>query len=200
VRLFSYKIARDYGFAPNPFHGYCTLATCKPQIRKYANIGDLIIGCGSNAGGNAECVIFAMLVSEKLSYSKYWSAATFKKKIPIFSGSRAQAYGDNIYHLDAKDQWIQANSHHSLADGKPNQLNIDRDTHADSVLIAENFVYWGGAAEKIPQHLRSVDGDDVYPLGRAYRSRFSNLVIQEALEWFNSIKPRGYLAKPTSWN
>ncbi len=27
---------RDYGFAPNPFHGICTLATCKPVIRRVA--------------------------------------------------------------------------------------------------------------------------------------------------------------------
>ncbi|WP_444979868.1 Nmad2 family putative nucleotide modification protein, partial [Klebsiella variicola] len=24
-RMFSYKIVRDFGFAPNPFHDYCTL-------------------------------------------------------------------------------------------------------------------------------------------------------------------------------
>lgn len=29
IRLFSYKQTDDTGFAPNPFHGVCTLATCK---------------------------------------------------------------------------------------------------------------------------------------------------------------------------
>lgn len=28
MRCFSYIVARDYGFAPNPFHGFCTLANC----------------------------------------------------------------------------------------------------------------------------------------------------------------------------
>lgn len=38
--LYAYAITRDLGFAPNPFHGFCTLATCKPGIRKTAKVGD----------------------------------------------------------------------------------------------------------------------------------------------------------------
>src|SRR5712692_10528871 len=47
VKLYSYVVARDYGFAPNPFFGFCTLATCKPEIRKAAAIDDWVIGTGS---------------------------------------------------------------------------------------------------------------------------------------------------------
>lgn len=47
MNLFSYIVARDYGFAPNPFPPYCTLATCKPGIRNSAQKGDWIIGLGS---------------------------------------------------------------------------------------------------------------------------------------------------------
>ena len=62
-RIYSYKLSRDYGFAPNPFHGICTLATCKPQIRKGAQVGDLIIGCGSKELKMQGKIIFAMRVS-----------------------------------------------------------------------------------------------------------------------------------------
>ena len=41
--LFSYVVRSDGGFAPNPFFGYCTLATCKPRIRKGALVGDWIV-------------------------------------------------------------------------------------------------------------------------------------------------------------
>ena len=41
--LYLYVVDRDFGFAPNPFHGVCTLATCKPKIRKFAKVGDWII-------------------------------------------------------------------------------------------------------------------------------------------------------------
>ena len=44
MKIYSYIVKRDYGFAPNPFYGYCTLATCKPVIRKHAEIGDIIQG------------------------------------------------------------------------------------------------------------------------------------------------------------
>lgn len=40
MKLFSYIVTHDAGFAPNPFWGYCTLACCKPAIRRTANVGD----------------------------------------------------------------------------------------------------------------------------------------------------------------
>ena len=45
--MFSYVIEHDLGFAPNPFHGACTLACCKPVIRKRAQLGDYILGTGA---------------------------------------------------------------------------------------------------------------------------------------------------------
>lgn len=44
MNYFSYVVARDYGFAPNPFGGICTLATCKQRIRNNANVNDWIFG------------------------------------------------------------------------------------------------------------------------------------------------------------
>ena len=44
IRLFSYKMTHDTGFAPNPFGGFMTLATCKPKIRECKKIGDWIAG------------------------------------------------------------------------------------------------------------------------------------------------------------
>ena len=42
--FFMYVVKVDSGFAPNPVGGLCTLACCKPTIRKTANVGDWIIG------------------------------------------------------------------------------------------------------------------------------------------------------------
>jgi hypothetical protein len=36
TQLFTYTIPYDDGAAPNPFHGICTLAICKPSIRRVA--------------------------------------------------------------------------------------------------------------------------------------------------------------------
>ena len=51
AKAYSYIVAREYIFAPNPFFGVLTLATCKPGIRYSAEIGDFIIG---NANGDAK--------------------------------------------------------------------------------------------------------------------------------------------------
>lgn len=50
-KLYSYVLREDTGFAPNPYHGFCTLACCKPLIRRRAEIGDWVIATGSNAKG-----------------------------------------------------------------------------------------------------------------------------------------------------
>ena len=54
MNCFRYKIEHDFGFAPNPFHGTLSLATCKGDIRKNKNLqlGDWIVGLGSKSMGN----------------------------------------------------------------------------------------------------------------------------------------------------
>jgi len=46
-RLYSYTIPIDDGAAPNPFWGTCTLAICKPAIRRTAKVGNWVVGLGS---------------------------------------------------------------------------------------------------------------------------------------------------------
>jgi hypothetical protein len=71
MRYFSYVVARDYGFAPNPFLGICTLATCKPDIRKAAGVGDWIFGTGSAKWKLTGHLVFAMNVTEKDSHHSH---------------------------------------------------------------------------------------------------------------------------------
>nr|VFK20813.1 MAG: hypothetical protein BECKLPF1236B_GA0070989_12264 [Candidatus Kentron sp. LPFa] len=100
--LFSYVVARDYGFAPNPFFGVCTLATCKPRIRKAATIGDWVIGTGSKKNDRQGVLVYVMRVSEAMTFNEYWSDARFLRKIPNLRGSKKQAFGDNIYYRDGR--------------------------------------------------------------------------------------------------
>ncbi|CAM3301696.1 MULTISPECIES: hypothetical protein [Enterobacteriaceae] len=145
--LYAYSITRDFGFAPNPFHGVCTLATCKPRIRKAANIGDWILGIG---GANLKSVkkkcILLMKVTEKISFNDYWEDNRFAIKKPARNGSHVQILGDNIYHQDDNNDWIQEDSHHSNADGSFNMTNLERDTRTDKVLISRHFYYFGDKA------------------------------------------------------
>jgi hypothetical protein len=155
-RFFSYVIPRDYGFAPNPFGGKCTLATCKPNIRKVAKVGDWVFGTSSVAKGASARVVFAMKISEVTTFNDYYHNPEFQFKKPVMNGSLKKMYGDNIYHQVSDDTvgiyWVQDDSHHSLPDGTPNPLNVKRDTETtDRVLISDLFYYFGADGIKIPE-------------------------------------------------
>lgn len=150
MKLYSYVVVRDYGFAPNPFHGVCTLATCKPKIRETASIGDWIVGTGSKVNYSEDRLVFVMRVTDSMTFCEYYASAEFQIKKPNMRGSLKQAYGDNIYHKDERGIWIQDNSHHSWNDGSTNCNNLEKDTEVDRVLIASEFIYWGGYGPIIP--------------------------------------------------
>jgi len=155
--LYTYAITRDFGFAPNPFYGVCSLATCKPDIRKSAKEGDWILGVGGSYLKSAyrKC-IYLMQVSETLTYQEYWTDPRFSIKKPARNGSHVQLLGDNIYHLDDDGKWIQEDSHHSHPDGTPNMGNLKRDTgKTDKVLISDFFIYFG--SEPIDVDLHSIN-------------------------------------------
>ena len=156
MKLYSYIMAYDYGFAPNPFYGWCTLATCKPAIRRSASVGDWIIGTGAKTKYDyAGRLIYAMRVEEAITFNQYWADPRFFLKRPVLNGSLKQVYGDNIYHKDERSGfWIQADSHHSYEDGSPNSGNVARDTRADRVLVSQTFVYYGEGAPEIPKRFR----------------------------------------------
>lgn len=150
--LYVYVISLDFGFAPNPFHGFCTLATCKPMIRKGAKVGDWILGVGGSNlkkyGVQKKCILL-MKVTEKMSTQHYWEDLRFSRKKPARNGSWKQMNGDNIYHKDNEGEWIQEDSHHSREDGSLNDDNLDRDIkrfNSDYVLISDYFFYFGSKA------------------------------------------------------
>lgn len=139
------------GFAPNPFHGVCTLATCKPKARRYMSKGDYVIGTGSKPRRLNGHLVYIMRIGEVSTFSAYWSDPRFARKKPVMNGSVAQRYGDNVYYRSAEGlPWIQADSFHSL-EGGVNLKNLSRDTDStDRVLIGDWFMYWGELAPKIP--------------------------------------------------
>lgn len=201
LRLFSYVVARDYGFAPNPFHGYCTLATCKPKIRHAGRVGDWVLGTGSAKYKRAGYAVFAMRIDEILSFDEYFTDGRFARKQPDLSGSRKIAFGDNIYSRDAGGAWLQLDSHHSLADGTPNQRNINNDTQTDKVLASTHFVYWGGNGPAVPNHLRSFGPASVdVCAGRGHKSTSINHAHAEAVvTWIESSQRWGICGRPAQW-
>ena len=150
MSYYTYKITRDYGFAPNPFFGYCTLACCKPHIRDRANVGDWVIGTGSIENHLLYHIIFLMRVTEKMTFEEYWHDERFKRKKPQLNGSLKQIHGDNIYYQE-NGSWCQMDSHHSNLDGVLNEDNLKQDLSGNSVLISNDFIYLGRKHFRIPQ-------------------------------------------------
>jgi hypothetical protein len=182
-KVYIYVVARDFGFAPNPFHGVCTLATCKPAIRRTASVGDWIVGmAGTKLKAVGRCV-FAMRVTETMSFDRYWHAQAFFDKRPVRNGSRRMMIGDNIYSRDPSDgEWRQADSHHSNPDGSLNEHNLARDTSTDRVLVSKFFFYFGSSAPILPAQMlsdlryKNAVGHRVYPYERC----------REMVEWLRT--------------
>lgn len=198
MRLFSYVVARDYGFAPNPFWGVCTLATCKPNIRRSASIEDWIVGTGSSSQKRKGFLVYIMRVTETMTFNEYWKNKQFQQKKPNLRGSKKQAFGDNIYFKDEAGQWHQEDSHHSYEDGTPNRHNISRDTQADRILLSTDYAYWGGFGPEIPQKFRNYKGYDICG-SRGHKNQFSENMVNDFVAWFRSLNKKGYLDEPLDW-
>lgn len=194
MKLYSYVITRDFGFAPNPFYNICTLATCKPDIRRTAEVGDIIVGIGSGAKKSKfkNKIIYVMKVQEKLTYDQYWNDQRFQCKKPYMNGSKKQMYGDNIYHTDLiSNTIIQEDSHHSLENGVTNWDNYNRDVPGKYVLISDEFWYWGSNPINIPQ-----DFLDITDVRRLHRLIKDVGFIEDFLGWLDSLDDHGYINNP----
>lgn len=199
MNLYSYIITRDYGFAPNPFYGICTLANCKPKIRLKVEIGDWIIGFGSNACTSNQNgkVVFAMKASEKIPFESYWQDPRFQRKKPILNGSKKQMYGDNIYYKDDHGIFQQLNSHHSNPDGSPNNDNIIKDLSGKYVVISSEFWYWGEAAVPIPDDLSRLKH---FGIGHSKISdAIEPNICSQFVDWICSFES-GYLGDPSRFS
>ena len=158
MRLCSYKMTVDTGFAPNPFGCTLTLATCKPGIRNTASVGDWIAGFTSKGmaghGIGAERLVYLMRVGEKLLLRDYFHDARFEGEIPDLSARAPEARtGDNIYRPLRADAEC-AEDFEQL----PNANHIARDRQRDIggrfVLVADEFYYFGGSAPALPREAR----------------------------------------------
>lgn len=199
MRLYSYVVAYDVGFAPNPFYGYCTLATCKQEIRSKAQVGDWIVGTGSRSAGLEDRLVYAMHVEEILGYDAYWNDARFARKRPNLRGSMKRQYGDNIYHRDTDGSWVQENSRHSHDDGTPNVGHVARDTKADAVLVSSEFVYYGAGGPLIPERFRTSYGMDLVHGAPSHRCRFPDDMRDDVIAWILDDLERGLQADPRDW-
>ena len=66
MKIYVYIVPVDDGAAPNPYSGVCTLAICKPNLRKIAKQGDWIIGLNSEFK-----LIYTMKITTVITMKEY---------------------------------------------------------------------------------------------------------------------------------
>jgi hypothetical protein len=189
VRLYSYIVVHDTGFSPNPFHGVCTLACCKPVIRRTARIGDLVVGLSPRG----ERFVYAMQVGRVLDFAQYWRDPQYSAKRPDRDApGAASRRGDNIYEPCAIGEFRQVPSSHSHPDGTERIETKRTDLGGEHVLVADRYTYFGGDGPPVPKELAFLK------TGRGHRSRFTPEQVARVAEWFASL-PAGVHGRPARW-
>lgn len=155
MKLHSYCLRYDSGAAPNPFWGVCTLVICKPAIRRSARVGDWIVGLGSAhspIGNIADCVIYAMKVTSKMTMQAYddFCQQYYPKKIPVWrSKDFRRRIGDCIYDYSSG---VSPAVRWSVHD----ERNRPRDLSGRYALLSRHFYYFGNQPIRLPEHLQPI--------------------------------------------
>ena len=88
LTMWSYRIVHDKQFAPNPFKGVLTLATCKPLIRKsnkskpgvwLAGFAAYSVKDGVRPKKGQELLIYLAKISEVITMQDYWTKYPLKR-------------------------------------------------------------------------------------------------------------------------
>lgn len=128
MRIYTYILAHDTGFAPCIENNLFTLATCKPLIRSSAKIGDIIIGFyGKNEKKYNYAIAFIAVVTDKMDFKEYYNK---------FQNRTDCIYNDKLEQL--------SNEYH-----KCNNRNTD--LNGKYVLLSNDFIFFGNKNIKISE-------------------------------------------------
>jgi hypothetical protein len=191
MRLFSYCILVDDGAAPNPYWGICTLTICKPVIRRVAEVGDWVLGIGSqNVDGvnYSGKLVYAMEITEVLGLSDYDQFCTnsLRGKIPnLNSRDYRKKVGDCIYDFTENSRGTQRLSVHGPA-------NKAKDLRGKHALLSDHFFYFGSNAIPIPERFSLLIRQ-----GQGHQSDKNNPIKFEFIEWLTTkFKPNKLYGEP----
>ncbi|PKO66664.1 MAG: hypothetical protein CVU22_14855 [Betaproteobacteria bacterium HGW-Betaproteobacteria-16] len=147
-KAIGYLMTHDSGFAPNPFHGHLTLATCKPKVRSASVVGDWVAGFASKQLVERSLkdglqiphlgLVYLMRVGEVMPLDQYFRDPRFKAKRPTTNrGGQVERCGDNIYFRRKDGEFHQRrNNNHG-------ENFTTHDTGGKNALIASEFYYFG---------------------------------------------------------
>ncbi len=205
--LYSYVAATDSGFAPNPFFGVCTLACCKPAIRRaigerlmrqsgrsdlaelrrvepgYIRAQNIWVVGLAGAGLRdrpRRSIVYLMQITDVLDFASYYEE--YPRKRPSRSPSLTSAdpvwHGDAIYDGNDPATATQLTPcAHSKGDDE-DEGNKYHDLGGRYVLVSDHFIYFGADAPCLPI-------EEKLHHGRGHRSNHSPEAIAELEELLN---------------
>ena len=189
MKICSYVMKHDTGFAPNPFYGYCTLATCTPNhMNANLNEGDYIAGYFTDQSN--PYLVYWLKVYEVLDFQEYFHDPRFKRKKPKLDGNQISKCGDNIYQHNNRGKWIQENTLYHK-----DTKSMEQDIRYHVVYIGREFSYFG---EKAYSKGNCVHDDfrDAIKKGRGIKyTREDHPHFRKYLRWLNA-KPLGRHGRP----
>jgi hypothetical protein len=188
MKLSAYVIATDKGFAPNPFGGFCTLACCKPKIRRNAEVDDIVMATAGHDFERAGSLVYAMKVREVLTFNEYWSDERFASRKPTHATAISRC-GDNIWHKEGRRWVLEPNDNHQR-----DQRRFD--TSGENVLIATEFFYFGREAVELPKEFMGLRCN-----GRGHKNEDNEELIGRFWNWLNEKREgRGRIGYPTAFD
>lgn len=174
MKVYSYVVEHDNGYAPNPYFNFCTLCRCKFEGGKNKNIvqlaeeGDWVIGTGGaskRSAGHGK-LVYAMRVDEKLTRWKYFTDSRFEQKKPVKTGTYKQTRGDN----------------------EPPRNDFEK--HNQFALVSRYFYYFGKKAKAIPEEF------NLEKKGPWFRSHFDPADVRRFVEWLERTYKPGKHGEP----
>lgn len=195
TRIYSYVLRVDDGAAPNPFWNLCTLAICKPVIRRIATPGDWIIGTGSKRSrfedgtirNLSTHIVYAMKVTEIKTFQEYdtFCNQSLPEKIPQWLDIdwRRRA-GDCIY------DYSQSGTPH-IRKGIHNEENRNRDLRGLNVLLSNHFYYFGEETRPLPVELK-----ELIKRNRGHKKIERQDLVTQFEEWIQKFEINRLYALP----
>lgn len=173
-----YIVVSDIGLAPNPFHGFCTLALCTPNhMKARLEKGDWIVGCFRC--DQLPKIVYIMQVDESMLLNDYYNDPRFACKT-VSNHNWKTEVGDNIYYVDNRGNLLQDTntSYHN----DENEQNKDK--YGNRVFIGKQFVYFGKKAIDFP----SAEFYNCLPRTKGIKYlRNTDPLYQDFLKWSKAL-------------
>lgn len=146
MNIYAYIVPVDDGAAPNPYGGVCSLAICKPNLRKIAKIGDWIVGLSPEFK-----LIYTMKITTVKTMKEYdiYTKENLSTKIPDKTSKNIEKQmGDSVYDF-SQDNVILRPSVHS-------RCTKEMDLAGKNVLLSTHFYYFGNKPKVLPKEFENI--------------------------------------------